>query len=95
MSITDHFTKEAWEEERMILQSEMEAALKSIGRNKAPATDEIPIELFQALDDGDVKALTRISKRHGNSQRIRSVQYTFEYRRKQITKYRTTTGPLH
>ena len=71
--MTDHFIEKAWEEEPMILQSEMEAALKSIGRNKAPGTDGILIELFQALDDGDVKALTRISKRHGNGQRIRTV----------------------
>ena len=44
----------------MILQSEIEAALKSIGRNKASGMDEMPIELFQALDDDAVKALTKM-----------------------------------
>ena len=41
-------------------KSEIEAAFKLIGRNKAPGTDGIPIELFQALDDDAVEALTRV-----------------------------------
>ena len=63
LSMTNIFTEAVWEEEPMILQSEIESALKSIGRNKAPETDGIPIELFQALDDNVVKVLTRICQR--------------------------------
>ena len=63
LSMTDRFTEEAWEEESRILQSEIEAPLKSIGRSTAPGTNEIPIQLFQALDDNTVRALTRICQR--------------------------------
>ena len=61
--MTDCFTEEAWEEDPIILHSEIEAALKSIGRNKASGMDGIAIELFQALDDDVVKTLTRICQR--------------------------------
>ena len=47
----------------MILQSKIEAALESLGRNKAPRMDGTPIELFQALDNDALKALTRICQR--------------------------------
>ena len=63
LSMTNCFTEEAWEEQPMSLQSQIEAALKSIGRNKASGTAGIPIELFQALDDDAVKVLTRICQR--------------------------------
>ena len=40
----------SYEEERIILGSEVEASLKLLGRNKSPEVDGLLIELFQATE---------------------------------------------
>ena len=43
-----------------ILESEIKWALESITTNKASGGDEIPVELFQILEDDAVKGLHSI-----------------------------------
>lgn len=63
--MTDTFEKNSYEEEPVILESTVNAALKVLGRNKSPGIDGIPIELFQATETESVKILIRI-RQHEN-----------------------------
>ena len=58
--VTDSFKEDSYEEESIILESEVKAALKVLGRNKSPGVNGILIELFQATETDSVKILTRI-----------------------------------
>src|SRR5215467_4247643 len=53
---------ETYEHEPMIMKEEVEAALKVISRNKAPGTDEIPIEVFQHSEEA-LDQLTDLCKK--------------------------------
>ena len=46
-------------DEPIILEREVKAALKVLGRNKSPGLDGIVIEIFQATETEFVKILTR------------------------------------
>ena len=45
--MTNSFEEESWDEEPAILESEVKAALKALGRNKPAEVDGIPIELIE------------------------------------------------
>lgn len=57
-----YLRKDSYEEEPIILESEVKAALKLLGRQKSPGIDEILIQLFQNTETEPVKILTRILK---------------------------------
>ena len=58
--MTDAFQEDSYEEELIILESEVKAVLKVLGRKKSPGVDGILIELFQATKTESVKILRRI-----------------------------------
>ena len=57
--MTDTCEDDSYEEDPVILESKVKAALKVLGRNKSPRVDGIAIELFEARETESVKILTR------------------------------------
>lgn len=58
--MTDSFGEGFYEEEPVILESEVKAALKVLGRDKSPGADRVLTELLQGTEIESVKILTRI-----------------------------------
>ena len=81
-----------------ILECEVKWALESITMNKASGSDGIPVELFQILQDDDVKVLHSICKQIWKTQQWpqdwkRSVFIPIQ--RKAMPKDAQTTSQLH
>ncbi|MCO6060600.1 hypothetical protein NG726_28650, partial [Pseudomonas sp. MOB-449] len=53
------FQEVAYDQEPMVLKEEVQAALKTLAKNKAPGTDGIPTEMFQQID-AMLEARTRL-----------------------------------
>lgn len=58
--MTDSFEEDSYEEEPIILESKVKAALKILGRNKSPGVDGISMELLQATETKSAQILMRI-----------------------------------
>lgn len=56
----DTFEQDSYEENPIILESEVKAALEVVGRNRLLGVDGIPIDLFQTPEIEFVKMLPRI-----------------------------------
>ena len=81
-----------------ILECEVKWALESITTNKASGGDEIPVELFQFLNDDAVKVLhSRCSKfeKLSSGHRTGKGQFSFQSQRKAMPKNAQTTAQLH
>ena len=81
-----------------ILECEVKWALESITKNKASGGDEIPVELFQILEDDAVNVLHSICKQvwktqHGH--RTGKGQFSFQSQIKAMPKNAQTTTQLH
>ena len=75
-------------------ESEVKWALRSITMNKASGGDEIPAELFQILEDDDVRGAPNMSANLENSSGYRTGkgQFSFQSQRKAMTKTVQTTS---
>ena len=81
-----------------ILECEVKWALGSITTNKASGGDEIPVELFQILEDSAVKVLHSICQQIWKTQqwlRTAKGQISFQFQRKAMPKKAQTTTQLH
>ena len=80
-----------------ILECEVKWALGSITTNKASGGDEIPVELFQILNDDAVKVLHSICKfgKLSSGHRTGKGQFSFQSQRKAMPKNAQTTAQLH
>ena len=81
-----------------ILECEVKWALESITTNKASGGDEIPIELFQILEDDAVKVLHSICQKIWKTQQRPQDwkrSFSFQSQRKEMTKNAQTTAQLH
>ena len=65
--MTDTFEEDSYEGETVILESEVKAAPKVLGRNKLPGVDGILIELFQATETESVKIPTTTKNKYGGN----------------------------
>ena len=81
-----------------ILECEVKWALKRITMNKASGGDEIPVELFQILEDDAVKWLYSICQQIWKTQQWPQDwkgQFSFQSQRKAMPKNAQTTAQLH
>ena len=81
-----------------ILECEVKWALGSITTNKASGGDEIPVELFQILNDDAVKCYTQFVTKFGNlhsNHKTGKGPFSFQSQRKAIPKNVQTTTQLH
>ena len=81
-----------------ILECEVKWALGSITMNKASGGDEIPVELFQILNDDAVKVLHSICQQIWKTQQWPQDwkgQFSIKSLRKAIPKNAQTTAQLH
>ena len=78
-----------------ILECEVKWALESITMNKASGGDEIPVELFQILNDDAVKVLHSVCQKiFSSSHRTGKGQFSFQSQRKAMPKNAQTTTQL-
>ena len=80
-----------------ILECEVKWALGSITTNKASGGDGVPVELFQILEDDDVRGAPNMSANLENSSGYRTGkgQFSFQSQRKTMPKNAQTTTQLH
>ena len=81
-----------------IMECEAKWALESITMNKASGGNGIPIELFQVLEDDDVKVLHSIwhkFEKLSSGHRTGKGQFSFQSQRKAMPKNDQTTTQLH
>ena len=82
-----------------ILECEVKWALEGITMNKASGGDGIPVELFQILTDDAVQVLHSICQKIWKTQQWpqdwKSLQFSFQFRRKATQKNAQTTAQLH
>ena len=81
-----------------ILEHEIKWALGSITTNKASGGDRIPVELFQILNNDDVKICTQYASKFGklsSGHRTGKGQFSFLSQRKALPKNAQTTAQLH
>ena len=84
--------------EPYILECEVKWALESITTINARGGDEIPVELFQILEDDAVKVLHSICQQIWKSKsghRTGKGQCSFQSQRKAMPKNAQTTAQLH
>ena len=84
--------------EQDILECEVKWVLESITTNKASEGDEIPVELFQILEDDAVKELHSICQQIWKTQqwhRTVKGQFSFQPQRKAMPKNAQTTTQFH
>ena len=81
-----------------ILECEIKWALGSITMNKTSVGDEIPVEIFQILEDDAVKVLHSMCQQIGKlstGHRTGKGQFSFQSLRKAMPKNAQTTAQLH
>ena len=81
-----------------ILECDVKWALESITMNKVSGGDEIPVELFQILNDDAVKVLHSICQQIWKTQQWPhdwKVQFSFQSQREAMPKNAQTTAQLH
>ena len=78
-----------------ILECEAKWALESITTNKASGGDRIPVELFQILNNDDVKVCTQYASKFGklsSGHRTGKGHFSFQSQRKAMQKNVQTTA---
>ena len=81
-----------------ILECDVKWALESITMNKVSGGDEIPVELFQILNDDAVKVLHSICQQIWKTQQWPhdwKGQFSFQSQREAMPKNAQTTAQLH
>ena len=81
-----------------ILECKVRWALGSITTNKASGGDRIPVELFQILNNDDVKICTQYASKFGklsSGHETGKGQFSFQSQRKGMPKNVQTTTELH